>query len=314
MFRFKEEYQRLCADTRSVKGASKLSCYSDFLWFDIDSKDLVKALANTRQLVMNIEQHDSSLPDYLAIYFSGCKGFHVGIPAALFGWQPSVELPRIHKLMALEIAAGVAIDTAIYESNRLWRIPNTQHGESGLYKVPLTYNQLQSWSIEQIKKFAVGLTAEPALAIPESTESEPNERLRIMYEQARDKLQHSKTSKPRGETSSMQNDELKKPCIQKLLAGVDEGQRNEAAVRLSTSFKKNGYSQEKTFESISEWNLRNQPPLSETELETICQSAWEGPYDYGCNDDVLRKLCDPSCYLRKNETSDSRRSRNVTVL
>jgi len=304
MFRFAEDYKQLCADTGSVKGASELACYSDFLWFDIDSSNLNEALVNARDLIANIEKLDATLSEQLAIYFSGSKGFHVGIPANLFGWEPSVDLPRIHKILAKDIAPDTPIDTAIYEHNRLWRIPNTKHGKSGLYKVPLTNDQLTTWCIDRITQYAARPTAEPALAIPGSRSIEPNDRLREMYEQIRDKIRLPRIAKRNQGALPMAVEELKKPCIKQLLEGVEAGQRNEAAVRLSAACKKAGYSLERTLESMSDWNRRNQPPMSEGELETACRSAWEGQYDYGCNDPMLSGLCDSSCKLKQPRSED----------
>ena len=47
------------------------------------------------------------------------------------------------------------VDTQIYDNKRLFRIPNTRHEKSGLYKIPITLNELQTLSIDQIREMAV---------------------------------------------------------------------------------------------------------------------------------------------------------------
>ena len=132
MYRFEKGYHELCKKTGSVSGTSQFPCYSDYLWFDIDNTDLELALIDARQLLINIELIDSTLSELVLIFFSGAKGFHIGIPSALFGIEPSADLPRIHKQLVKMIAKDVSFDTAIYEHNRLWRIPNTKNSKSGL--------------------------------------------------------------------------------------------------------------------------------------------------------------------------------------
>jgi hypothetical protein len=305
LYRFSDEYHKLCQDTGSVKGASLLACYSDYLWFDIDSENLVKAHGSAMELATKIESLDSSVLEHLAIYFSGSKGFHVGVPAGFFGWEPSVDLPRIHRVLAKSIAGDVSIDAAIYEHNRLWRVPNTRHGKSGLYKVPLTVEQFTTWNIDQITKLASNPTGAPALTrIRKSVGL--STAFADLYQQAAEVVgkRHSPRSIP--ETTNQPPSELQRPCYQALLKGVKSGQRNEAAIRLATAFRKVGYSLEKVLASLSDWNQNNEPPLEDIELEAIAQSAMEGDYDYGCNDDMLHKLCDESCPVLQKQAKSGK--------
>jgi len=90
-------------------------------------------------------------------------------------------------------------------------------------------------------------------------------------------------------------------CIKKLLQGVEEGERNEAAIRLASyfvNFKK--LSKQKTWKKLLEWNQKNFPPLQDNELETVFKSALEGGYVYGCSDYLLSQHCvNENCPLAK---------------
>jgi hypothetical protein len=70
--------------------------------------------------------------------------------------------------------------------------------------------------------------------------------------------------------------------ITKLLQGVPEGQRDEAAIRVATWFRKEGLSEDETLSKLREWNQRNQPPLEDEILEIKIKSAFkpEEPYGY----------------------------------
>jgi len=53
------------------------------------------------------------------------------------------------------LLAGIkTADFAIYETLRLWRVPNTRHGGTGLFKIPLATNELFTFNIESIRELA----------------------------------------------------------------------------------------------------------------------------------------------------------------
>jgi hypothetical protein len=93
-------------------------------------------------------------------YFSGQKGVSLELPATLIGGlEPSPDLPERAKRFVRALAAGGAfatLDYVIYEKMRLWRVPNTRHGESGLYKIPLTWTELATLDIAEIRERARG--------------------------------------------------------------------------------------------------------------------------------------------------------------
>ena len=152
----------------SIKGYSG-ACYCPFLWWDIDKPDLSDALSDVRRLVTYLTQtpadsdSDSGLivPDTesILLFFSGSKGFHVGDPIAVFGdcVKPGKAFPGQFKAAAIEIArrAGVEIDKSVYDRQRLFRCPNSKHGKTGLYKIPLSYWEITTaLNIDEIRQRA----------------------------------------------------------------------------------------------------------------------------------------------------------------
>ena len=153
----------------SIRGYSG-ACWCPFVWWDIDRENnLESALADVRRLVEYLTQTpagsdvDSGLivphTEAILIFFSGSKGFHVGAPIVVFGdgVRPGQTFPAQYKRAAIEIArrAGVEIDKSVYDRQRLFRCPNSKHGKTGLYKIPLSFWEVSTaLSVDEIRQRA----------------------------------------------------------------------------------------------------------------------------------------------------------------
>ncbi len=122
--------------------------WSSYLWFDIDrSPDqggVSQALADTRRLVGCLGSEMGAPQECLLSFFSGSKGFHVGVPTALWGPEPGPVFHDTAKALAQHVAdkAGVSIDGSVYDRVRLFRAPNSRHPKTGRHKVRLDPGQL----------------------------------------------------------------------------------------------------------------------------------------------------------------------------
>lgn len=129
--------------------------YSDFLPIDIDSTDLEKALKDTRVFLLHLNQEYEVDMKVVRAYFSGSNGFHIELPSALFGFEPSQLLPDIFKrLIQKLLLSGITVDESIYNAVRLWRLPNTLNSKSGLYKIPLTVDEVFNSAIIENRELA----------------------------------------------------------------------------------------------------------------------------------------------------------------
>lgn len=73
------------------------------------------------------------------------------------------------------------------------------------------------------------------------------------------------------------------PCIESLLRGVDQGQRDEAAFALARHYLDQYYLPEEVLSLLKVWDLKNTPPLNDDRmLETKVRSAEKG-YQFGCS-------------------------------
>jgi hypothetical protein len=90
--------------------------------------------------------------------------------------------------------------------------------------------------------------------------------------------------------------------ITRLLAGVEEGYRDEAAIRIASWFRQKGLSPEKVLEKLKEWNKKNDPLLDEDTLQIKVESAFrpEKPYGY-------KFIETEEEYFSKNEVEQARK-------
>jgi len=132
-------------------------CGARRCWWDIDrADDPERALRDSRRLAAFIVDRFTELDDDdLLVFFSGSKGYHVGIPLA---HRPESS-PTFHAVArrfceTIAQAAGVVIDTAIYSKTRLFRAPNSRHSKTGLHKRRLSYDELLHLRLDAIRDMA----------------------------------------------------------------------------------------------------------------------------------------------------------------
>ncbi len=159
-FRFTKEFLEHVKKTKSVSNFNG-SCYSSYLWVDIDKKPLpgetpiildevytvyrealARALTAAQTLINRLLHNNGVDTDYLRCYFSGSKGFHIGIPMEAFNLEPGIDFHEKCKYLALTIAGDLEIDAALYDKTRLFRIPNTINSKSGLCKIELSASEI----------------------------------------------------------------------------------------------------------------------------------------------------------------------------
>ncbi len=132
------------------------------LVLDFDDKENP---ANAHGEVMRVTGHLEDVygvDPYMLHYFaSGSKGFHLSIPALIFGaGDGDPYLPLIFKRMAAKLAADLelrTLDVSIYnmKRGRMIRLPNIRR-KNGRYKVPLACSEM-SLPAEEL----LALTKEP---------------------------------------------------------------------------------------------------------------------------------------------------------
>jgi hypothetical protein len=134
-------------NNKSISGYAG-QALSDKLVFDFDHHtDLELARKDAVALVEGLEQIGAD--DSVIVYFSGSKGFHVEV-LTTNEYNPE-ELKAISIGMCGEMKT---FDESIYTLVRAFRLPNTKHNKSGLFKIRLSKMELRDLTIDAIKELA----------------------------------------------------------------------------------------------------------------------------------------------------------------
>jgi hypothetical protein len=155
-FTFPTDFRDLLQSTGSTRGYTGI-CWCPWLWWDIDRElDLERALSDTRRLVLAIEERYQPGDEDLLLFYSGSKGFHVGLPTALWNPEPSATFNKVGRKFAEQVAAGagVGIDSGVYDKVRAFRAPNSRHPKTGRHKRRLTYDELMGLSLGRVLQLA----------------------------------------------------------------------------------------------------------------------------------------------------------------
>ncbi len=318
LFRFTQDFKDYVERTKSVGGYLG-KAFTDFLPFDIDVENeninlaIKEALRQARWFVAVLITEFGLQGEQFKYYFSGRKGFHILIPTKAFNCQPLNGISYVFKKMATLVSkkAGIDIDKSIYDLVRLFRYPNTKHKKSGLYKIPLSYEEFNKLSYEDI----LSLAKKPhKVEIPGLEETDIFSD--ILYQRYLEFI--GDLSRPKqpvvNEAKIYPIPPRLKLCYYKIMQGIEEGERDDCALRLSIYLKKLGYPSNISLGALLGWNQRNNPPLESDVVEKKVEQAYNNNYSYSCNDYILQKYCDTKCYLKKEKEKSAEDIKSIEEL
>jgi archaellum biogenesis ATPase FlaH len=227
------------------------------LFVDVDKKDDNEGARQSALSLIDRLMNDYGVDqEDLWIYFSGNKGFHLGIPSWMIGAEQSsdCDIPKQCENFVKKLCEGIPnIDSGIYNPNRIFRIVNSRHQDSGLYKIPLTFDQLNT-SVDEIRVLA----EEPNQDFLRKASSKiVNENLKALWNisvpgQVLDKSEVSSTG---------------------LFSPKMSGDRNTTAFKQAAILLKQGIHRGEVWNVMLLANAQNNPPLPEVELRTCYESA-----------------------------------------
>ena len=265
-----KEFQK----TKSVAGVKDVS--SNLLAFDFDCKeDLNKAREDAIELLARLsEKLDIELEEEFNIFFSGMKGFTITLNIDKF--LPPFKIAHL----ALNVLGKnlKTLDPSLYNATRILRIPGTKHPESGLYKIPLSYDELKNSDIEDIKEMALEPREE---ATPSQIVKIPDKLVDIK-EVVVEKKQYTEglvnySAKPKNWTN----------CKWNILQGeLKPGQRHMLLTALTATCKGLGFTKDITFDMCNGALIRSidkygqgstdEKDLRENIIETVFGDTWAG--------------------------------------
>lgn len=253
--------------------------YGD-LFLDFDSEeDIDKAREDLLFVIWKLHLAVGfNLPmEAFHIYFSGKKGFHLLIPAQYLDIQPNTNLDKIFKWIAEDLyeqSMNKTIDLVIYEKRRLYRLENSIHQETGLYKIPLQYLEAVNFTVEELKELASknrGIQYEqPHIVVPAQKQY-------ASYVKEFEEFLNTKKSYP---TNIKRTPiDFIPDYVKKLIDdGPVKGQRNETAAALTSFWNNQGLEEDEIFENLREWNGGELP---ERELKSTMRSILKRGLNYG---------------------------------
>ena len=175
----------------------------------------------------------------------------------------------------------------------MFRIPCTKHEKTNLYKVPITYSELQNLSHQGIKDIAKE-KREIVLTAP----------IYNSFANARYKDAIVKADKEKNVKFNFKGRATLKctpPCIKHIIdTGSTEGNRNNTLAALSSFYRNSGVSYEEAISKLEDWNTRNSPPIKSIELKRTARSIYTSNASYGCSSLKEISICnEKECQLKK---------------
>lgn len=231
------------------------------LFFDLDNEhDPAQTIEDVKKLYGFMTEILQIQPQYIRVYFSGKKGFHVIVEPEVFDIRPHHEIHLKVKKAALHIAEHLCLksfDTKVYSVRRVLRVPNSIHEDTKLFKIEVGLTDLGK-GIEFIRDkakrpYTPTMPEEPAEDI--SVVSEAKEFWQgIMMEV--DEAEELSNLKP----DHMIHDFGDLPvCIKHMLSlpslpTANSG--NRTILSIASYMKDIGWSEKKTLETIVPWAVR----------------------------------------------------------
>lgn len=232
-----------------------------YIVFDFDSLMLDVAQEDAINFVRYLSiVHEVDIA-CLGLYFSGAKGFHIQLPIGLVVEQGEGGLwgisPSVVKSFAMRLATGFStFDMSVYDARRIFRAPNAINGNSGLYKIALTWQQLTGLDINDIRAMAADRCELVELVDPVVSQS------LFQLIMAASETQADPTHKPT-------------VALSDLFVPALAGQRNTRATQLAGLLVKATTDLLVIREIMRLWNRHNSQPLAERELDIIVTGVFQ---------------------------------------
>lgn len=289
LYSYNENHYKQWKETGTVSGITDV--YTNKLFFDFDNaKEPDKARNDaialvTRLITKGVKQ------DNIQIAFSGNKGFSVAVDTTTK--MTREEFRNITFGLAGDLPS---FDTVVNDPQRIIRVVGTKHNKSGLYKLPITIQQLTGLPVSEIKALASSLDNVDKDIMESWVEIEMPKDLatmtKVAYKEPVTKETHDVemvldadldlSKKPKWLTEA-------KYALQ--MGYFGEGERNTAFMVLASTYKAQGFPKEIAYRMLKgvaeiQANRNNQEQFSSKELwinitEVVYSPNWRGAtYSY----------------------------------
>ena len=258
--------------------------------FELVREDALYALAYIK-IVFGIDNK------FINIYYSGNKGVHITINKHMLGVEPNKNLNYIFKSIATKIntfAKNNTLDMQIYDNKRMFRVPNSKHEDSKLFKIPLTPEELRELPEHEIKALATKPRFFRTETILSCNAADKFKWFVSNYEKILEiKLTSNKSTKSVLKYTP--------PCIEYILEnGANSGERNNTLAILASFYNSKGLEIKETIKILQEWNSRLPDPLHDREVIATTFSMYRSGKSFGCS--TIKRIyseCNKTCKFFK---------------
>lgn len=147
LYKYTDAHKKILEEKETLSGIR--DTVTNTLYFDFDSKeDLDKARTDALEVANRLVTRGFE-EDNIGCFFTGGKGFSIEVEIDEY------ITPDKFKAVTLDIAGDLeTFDKVVADPNRIVRVANSRHQNSGLYKIPLSPEELVDLNISEIKLLA----------------------------------------------------------------------------------------------------------------------------------------------------------------
>lgn len=231
--------------------------------------------------------------EHLWATFSGHKGFHLFLAPQIFGDAANTATHWDWRRLANSLKETIApsIDLAIYRDAGLIRIPNTCNTKTGLYDIPLSFEEMAKSSIDEIRELAARPRETNPWAIPQVSQQAQ----RWLEESS---CQEHAATKIRADSYAPKPIPLVRgwhtpPCVRQVEQEViPDGRRHQAFESLARFYASIGMAGDEICQRIEEINNRN--PIRDPDfIPRMVGYVIQNPKFRSCPSVGLAPYCSP---------------------
>lgn len=218
-------------------------CFARQIIIDIDDNKDIEIAKKSSIILLNHLENTLKIQGII-LFFTGSKGFNLNIPIENIDAKPSLTFNQSAKQFVLSEASkvGIEVDNKIYDKVRKIRLPNSLNGKSGLFKIPITKQELTSLSIDEIQQLA----KEPRQFNIESHYSKLSHGIEATkaWNEQQTVLPEKKKMVLSASATEYDNEIINRHTRNFIANGAKEGQRNNQLFQAACNLFKNGFDEE----------------------------------------------------------------------
>ena len=178
----------------------------------------------------------------------------------------------------------------IFDGARLIRVANTVNTKSGLYKIPITYDELKDLTYEEIQEKAKLPRHDYMETGVNGDKQQPAVWKTFMLKQPEPKKEPIASAKDFNATNIVS-------CMQNVYnTPIDQvkGERHVTTLRLASAWRRAGLPIRAVIAAIRSW-------WDSDEVIRMVEDVFNKKYTPGCSDHIMKKYCDPACIYFKDK-------------